>query len=294
MRKIPNQFRPVALVLLLGLSAQLAFANGTFQAVSGDVRAMTTGAAVQVPPNARIAEGTTVTTGPGSRATIRLDDGHAVVLPENSEFKLEAFQFNRATPASNNIAIRLLKGALRSVSGLVGGTNPGGFALRTATATVGIRGTDFNVGLDEESAPQPSTKVSSTGDGAGGDVEYSDGGAIGDPLTIISVNTGQVNLGNTLGQQTLGPGQLGSAGLNSAPEIISGTQLSTGLTNLFSQANSVVISTGVGGVGATTTATGGGLSTGALVGIGAGLGAAAAGLGGNNDNKAPGGTTGTR
>ena len=126
----------------------LVFANGVFQTASGDVRLSVVGApSVATPVNSRIVEGTTVTTRPNSRATIRLDDGHTLALAENSEFVLNSYNFDRAAPVSNSIVVQLLKGALRSFSGLIGGKNPGQFALITATTTLGIRGTDFNVML---------------------------------------------------------------------------------------------------------------------------------------------------
>ena len=49
--------------------------------------------------------------------------------------------------ANPTIAIQLFKGALRSFSGLIDGTDPGSFALGTSTTTIGIRGADFGVAL---------------------------------------------------------------------------------------------------------------------------------------------------
>ena len=114
-------------IILLALTSAmpLVFANGVFQSVTGDVRSGAAGVSFVVTPvNSRIVEGTTVITGPSSRTTIRLDDGHTVVLAENSEFVLNAYKFDRAASAGNNIVVQLLKGALRSFSGLIRGKNP--------------------------------------------------------------------------------------------------------------------------------------------------------------------------
>jgi hypothetical protein len=43
----------------------------------------------------------------------------------------------------DNILFSLLKGGLRSVTGLLGKRSPDAFKLNTATATIGIRGTHF-------------------------------------------------------------------------------------------------------------------------------------------------------
>ena len=129
-------FKHTIFAALAYFALPMVFANGVFQTVSGDVRSSVVGApSVATPVNARSVEGTAVTTRPNSRATIRLDDGHTVALAENSEFVLNAYKFDRAAPVSNSIVAQLLKGALRSFSGLIGGKNPGRFALITATTT---------------------------------------------------------------------------------------------------------------------------------------------------------------
>lgn len=252
----------------------MAFANGTFQTVSGDVRATAASstAPAAVTSNARIVEGTTVTTGPNSRATIRLDDGHAVVLAENSEFRLDAYRFDRATPQTNNIAIQLLKGALRSFSGLIGGRNPGGYALRTSTATIGIRGTDFAIALANQ--------------------------------TFVSVSEGVVSVTNAAGSLSVGAGATaGVASSTALAGIIPASALPASVAATFSQLNSVVIAAGAGGAtagagagsgagatGATASAVGGGLGAGAAIGAAAAAAAAIAGTG----SGATTGTTGTK
>jgi hypothetical protein len=253
--------KPLQIALWLGLAMPMAFANGMFQTVSGDVRAATpTNAPVAVAPNARIAEGTTVTTGPNSRATIRLDDGHAVVLAENSEFRLDAYRFDRATPQDNNIVVELLKGALRSVSGLIGGRNPGEFALRTATATIGIRGTDFAIALAEQ--------------------------------TYVSVSEGLVSITNAAGSIPVGAGATaGVASATSLASIIPAGALPPSVAATFGQLNSVVIAAGAGG--ATASAAGGGLGTAAALGAAAAAAAAIAGAAGGGGGGATTGTTGS-
>jgi len=75
------------------------FMNGTFQSGSGDAVVATftaniTSAAVTA--NARMVEGKTVTAGQIAGATIGMNDGCVVVLAENSEFRLDAYRFDRA------------------------------------------------------------------------------------------------------------------------------------------------------------------------------------------------------
>jgi hypothetical protein len=214
---------------LLSCTLQNAFASGVFQTVSGDVRAGPTSESLrQIAPNTRITEGTTVTTGPNGRAIMRLDDGHVVVLAGNSEFKLQAYKFDRASPATSNIAVQLLKGALRSFSGLIGGKNPGQFALSTATATIGIRGTDFSVALVNPA--------------------------------YISVVDGLVFVTNEAGTLPIGPAT--SAVVNTAQtlaSVIPATALPATVLAVFGELNAVIIAAGAtgGGLAAVDAAAGG-------------------------------------
>jgi hypothetical protein len=129
-------------------AASLGFANGVFENIRGDVRAAQgTATPASVAKNQRFVPGTTVLTGHGAQAIIRFDDGHAVLLNENSEFRVNQYSFDKDKPQSDNIALQLFKGAMRSVSGLIGTRNRQSFALLAPQATIGIRGTDFMLAL---------------------------------------------------------------------------------------------------------------------------------------------------
>ena len=183
-------------------------------------------------------------------------------MAENSEFVLNAYKFDRAAPVSNSFVVQLVKGALRSFSGLIGGKNPGRFALITATTTLGIRGTDFNVMLVNP--------------------------------VYVSVTEGFVDLTNAAGSFQAGAGT--SAIVNSGDTLasfISATALPPQFAATFQQLNSVVITAGsAGATGATASATGGGLSSGAIVRIAVAAAAAATLVGGKGAASIT-GTTGT-
>jgi hypothetical protein len=144
--------RSLLLAMCFGLwtlaAAPLSFANGVFQSVRGDVRAAVgAGAPASVARNQRVVPGTTVTTGAGAQTIIRFDDGHTVVLSENTEFRVNQYRFDKNQPQSDNIAVQLFKGALRSVSGLIVSRSSNAFALVAPQATIGVRGTDFMIAL---------------------------------------------------------------------------------------------------------------------------------------------------
>ena len=77
------------------------------------------------------------------RLVVLNHDGGDVVLRPNTQLKIDAYSYQEKEPRSDGFAMSLLKGGLRSVTGLLGRRNPGSYKLNTATATVGIRGTHF-------------------------------------------------------------------------------------------------------------------------------------------------------
>jgi hypothetical protein len=83
----------------------------------------------------------TLTTQKDSFAQINFTDGSSVTLRPNTTMKIDQYQFNKDQPQADNIAMRLLKGGLRSVTGLIGRRgNQDAYKIQTSTATVGIRG----------------------------------------------------------------------------------------------------------------------------------------------------------
>ncbi len=104
----------------------------TAQLPSGDIRFL--GA------NAPLFEGDTLTTGKKSFAVIKLDDGTRMSLRPDTVFRLQQFDTKK-----NNAVMRLFKGGFRALTGFISKRNPNGFNLRASTATIGIRGTEFDV-----------------------------------------------------------------------------------------------------------------------------------------------------
>jgi hypothetical protein len=57
--------------------------------------------------------------------------------------KVEKFAYEEAKPENDGVIFGLIKGGLRSITGLLGKRNHERFVLNTPTATIGIRGTTF-------------------------------------------------------------------------------------------------------------------------------------------------------
>lgn len=119
-------------------AGQVINLSGPLFAVKGDgvKRVMSVGSAVDT--------GDTLVTEARTYARIRFTDASEVVLRPESRLTVEGFTFKQEEPAKDNAVFKLLKGALRTVTGLVGKRgNQDAYKLNTPTATIGIRGTQF-------------------------------------------------------------------------------------------------------------------------------------------------------
>lgn len=90
--------------------------------------------------------GDTLVTEDKTYARVRFTDQSEVTLRPSSQLQIENYAFDRQAPDRDNSAFRLLKGALRTVTGLIGKRgNQDAYRVNTATATIGIRGTIYGV-----------------------------------------------------------------------------------------------------------------------------------------------------
>jgi hypothetical protein len=139
-------FRLNRSALLLAL-VSAAFANeagaaaGRVDFVSGAVSvAGSDGRERTLARGTELDNGDTVRTLDG-RAQIRFTDGSYVSLQPNTEFAIKEYRYEGKTDGSERGFFALAKGAMRTVTGLVGRVNRDRYRITTPTATVGIRGT---------------------------------------------------------------------------------------------------------------------------------------------------------
>jgi len=143
-----NRLPAASLGLLLGLAALLpdaAFAAaGAVTHLSGAVVARRGDGQSQIlSVKSEVREGDVIATADNSYARVKFGDGTEVVLRPNTQIKVEAFKFEEQKPREDNVLLSLLKGGLRSVTGLLAKRNPENFRVQSPTATIGIRGTNF-------------------------------------------------------------------------------------------------------------------------------------------------------
>ena len=116
----------------------------TVQRVTGTLLVKRAGAEIALQPGARLKEGDVAMTGPGGNALVRLDDGAKLLVREGTQLELGKLQ-SRGDAGSWTQGFKLLEGAVRYITGALGHTRPQAVRVSTYSATIGIRGTDFDV-----------------------------------------------------------------------------------------------------------------------------------------------------
>lgn len=151
MRNDHSKLVQICLLVASLLFAPITFANtvGTVIFKSGDVsitRADNTVA--QAEKNTSLNAGDTLETRDG-RVQFSLVDGGKVSLQPNSIFKINKYEFSGKEDGSEFAFVELIKGGLRTITGLIGHKNRERYQLKTAVATIGIRGTEFTVNFND-------------------------------------------------------------------------------------------------------------------------------------------------
>lgn len=185
--------------------------------VTGRVTAVAADSSRNVGRGDFIYAGETVQVGNNSYANLSFKDGGRILLRPNTEFVVEAYQYDAsipeqaaappapkskgkavATPAlqgssGNKAFFKLLKGGFRAISGVIGKAARQNYRVSTPVATIGIRGTDYDAVLCADDCPNVSTTASSapvmvaSTELAGLELAQAGGGSSGGGL-IVGVN----------------------------------------------------------------------------------------------------------
>ena len=143
-KNCPLQFSLAAVVLAASQAAPAATAGHVDFATPGVSAVAANGQSRSLSKGSELQTGETIDTGEG-RAQLRFSDGGMISLQPQTRFSLESYGYDKDDSSKNSVIMKLFKGGLRSITGLIGKTNRQGYKLQTATATVGIRGTEFSV-----------------------------------------------------------------------------------------------------------------------------------------------------
>lgn len=133
-------------------AGEVEFAKGVGVAQAGGSgpRALSQGVPIE--------SGDTVTLGSNSFAVVKMTDGTRMTLRPNTAVKFEDYAF-RQQNKPDSMVTSLLKGGVRMVTGLIAKGSPQAAKLTTATATVGIRGTDFDARICRTDCAADSSRI---------------------------------------------------------------------------------------------------------------------------------------
>jgi hypothetical protein len=141
-------------------AGRVVFVAGSVLAIdpAGNVRTLERGASVE--------EGDTLATGDG-RLQVQFKDGAFLALQPQTRFKVARYRHTGAGDSQDSVVMSLLKGGLRTISGLVGKANRDAYRMETEVATIGIRGTDYALELNAALAGHVSEGAIEVCNGAG-------------------------------------------------------------------------------------------------------------------------------
>jgi hypothetical protein len=121
-------------------------AAGRFLSVVGDVRVIGgDGARRPAQRGGEFRQGDTIVTGPNALAQLRTADGGLVSIRADTEMKLDKFAYAGEKDSNASFLVSLVKGGFRTITGLIGHANRDGYRINTPSATIGIRGTHYEV-----------------------------------------------------------------------------------------------------------------------------------------------------
>ncbi len=150
-------FGAFVLALLLSHATFAAELFGTVDSVSGAVTVSGDSGSAPISDHDKIYVGQRITTGADGEVHIVTADNGLIALRPNSDMRVERYQAKGED--SDEMALSLLKGALRSITGWIAKRKPAAYRLQTASATIGVRGTDHETTVLETASGdnQPGT-----------------------------------------------------------------------------------------------------------------------------------------
>ena len=186
--------RPDGESAALALAGKVLFIVGQVEAQNqGQIRQLAKGEAVRV--------GDTLKSAKGATLQLRMADGGTIVLRPESQLAIESFVYKGVQDGSEHLALALLGGGFRAVTGEIGHLHKENYSIRTPNAKVGILGTDHETVFVSAAQPQMAGV---------------------EPGTYNHVISGATVLQSEQGKLLIKPNQTGFAALNGASPVMVG------------------------------------------------------------------------
>ncbi|MFM9912531.1 MAG: FecR domain-containing protein [Methylophilaceae bacterium] len=209
--QLTHMLQKWTVLAVLTLMSVSALADGTVTQLAGTITAKRSGDVLALSRGSTVKEGDIITTEKGAYAQIKFSDGMVMTLKPSTQVAIKEQHFEENEPEKDKFTLGLLKGGLRTISGLISKRgNRDAYKMNTATATIGIRGTVFDVDdCSTSKCTKGSAKIDETGVvDAKTKTDVSDEVA---PAVYVGVHEGEVVMKNDAGELTLSAGQFGIA-----------------------------------------------------------------------------------
>ena len=137
------------LLTLIILSLNLFASNvATITALKGKADIQRDGALVVAALGSKLEQKDNILTKDNSKLQIIFKDETVISIGKNSEFSISEYLFeDNAPPVAK---FNMIRGAMRTITGQIGNIAPQRFSVATKTATIGIRGTNFSVFVEND------------------------------------------------------------------------------------------------------------------------------------------------
>lgn len=98
-------------------------------------------------PGSSVPQAAVVKTAEESWALLVFRDGSRITVEPDTEVEIAEFQYSAEEPDSNNFVMRLMVGGLRALTGAIARLNPAGYRIETPSSNIGVRGTGFDLNV---------------------------------------------------------------------------------------------------------------------------------------------------
>jgi len=143
---------PLLAALLLAAAPAIAADAGLIKVSKGEVYVERAGTRMAAPVGTAVRASDVIVTGRDGAAGITFTDNSLVSVGPGSVFAIDKYRFDTTTYAGE-FEGNLKQGKLAAVSGKMVKQAPESMKIRTPSAIMGVRGTEFVVQVDEPVAP---------------------------------------------------------------------------------------------------------------------------------------------
>src|SRR5580765_1957029 len=137
-------------IAMCAAAAAYAETAGQVMFAYGETHALRAGRILKLLAGSSVEPGDQIHTGVDSYLQIRFTDWGVMSLRPRTDFVVEDYAYEQGQDGRERAFFVLLRGGLRSLTGLIGHRDRSHYRLRTRTANIGIRGTHYSVLMCEQ------------------------------------------------------------------------------------------------------------------------------------------------